>query len=104
MDGKIALEEHWGIDATLRIPGQPVGAGAFWDAVRPLLGDFRDRRLAGMDANGIELAILGLSSPALQGILDPADAVDLARRANDTLAAEIAHNPEIGRASCRERV
>ncbi len=93
MDGKIALEEHWGIDATLRIPGQPVGAGAFWDEVRPLLVNFRDRRLAGMDANGIELAILGLSSPALQGILDPAEAADLARRANDTLAAEIAHNP-----------
>ena len=93
MDGKIALEEHWGIDATLRIAGQPVGAGAFWDEVRPLLVNFRDRRLAGMDANGIELAILGLSSPALQGILNPADAVELARRANDTLAAEIAHNP-----------
>ncbi len=86
MQGKIALEEHWGIDATLQIAGQPVAAGPFWSAVRPRLLDFRDQRLAQMDATGIELAILGLSSPALQGILNPADAVELARRANDTLA------------------
>ena len=61
MDGKIALEEHWAIDETLNIAGQPVGAGAFWDETRRLLVDFQDRRLAGMDANGIELAILGLN-------------------------------------------
>jgi gamma-resorcylate decarboxylase len=93
MDGKIALEEHWAIDETLNIAGQPVGAGAFWDETRRLLVDFQDRRLAGMDANSIELAILGLNSPALQAILDPAEAVELARRSNDTLANEIAQNP-----------
>ena len=93
MDGKIALEEHWAIDETLHIAGQPIGAGAFWDETRRLLTDFRGKRLAGMDANGIELAILGLNSPALQAILDPAEAAEVARRANDTLAAEIAHTP-----------
>jgi hypothetical protein len=55
MDGKIVLEEHWAIDETLNIAGQPLGAGAFWDETRRLLVDFQDRRLAGMDANGIEL-------------------------------------------------
>ena len=93
MDGKIALEEHWAIDQTLHIAGQPVGAGPFWDATRRLLVDFRDRRLADMDTNGIELAILGLNSPALQAILDPAEAADVARKANDILAAEIAQSP-----------
>jgi 2,3-dihydroxybenzoate decarboxylase len=93
MDGKIALEEHWAIDETLHIAGQPVGAGAFWDETRRLLVDFRDRRLADMDANGIELAILGLNSPALQAILDSTEASNVARRANDILAAEIAQNP-----------
>lgn len=93
MKGKIALEEHWGIDATLQLAGQPVAAGPFWSAVRPRLLNFRDQRLAHMDAAGIELAILGLSSPALQGILNPADAVELARRANDTLAEEVARTP-----------
>lgn len=93
MDGKIALEEHWAVDETLHIAGQPIGAGAWWDELRRLLVEFRDRRLAGMDANGIEFAILGLNSPALQAILDPAEAADVARRANDTLAAEVALNP-----------
>jgi predicted TIM-barrel fold metal-dependent hydrolase len=93
MKGKIALEEHWATDETLNIAGQPISAGAFWDELRRLLTDFRDKRLKGMDEHGIELAILGLNSPALQAILDPAEAVQVARKANDTLAAEIARNP-----------
>jgi gamma-resorcylate decarboxylase len=93
MDGKVALEEHWAIDETLHIAGQPFGAGAFWDETRRLLVDFRDRRLADMDANGIELAILGLNSPGLQAILDSVEASNVARRANDILAAEIARSP-----------
>jgi gamma-resorcylate decarboxylase len=94
MDGKIALEEHWAIDETLNIAGQPIGAGAYWEQTRRLLVDFRSRRLGEMDAHGIAFAILGLNSPGLQAILDPVEAAALARRANDTLAAEIAHNPD----------
>jgi gamma-resorcylate decarboxylase len=93
MKGKIALEEHWAVHATLHIAGQPIAAGAFWDELRALLVDFRGPRLAGMDEHGIELAILGLNSPALQAILDPAEAAEVARRANDALAAEIAKSP-----------
>ena len=89
MDGKIALEEHWAVDETLNIAGQPAGAGD----TRRLLVDFRDRRLTDMDTNGIELAILGLNSPALQAILVPAEAVNVAYRANNILADEIARNP-----------
>ena len=94
MDGKIALEEHWAIDETLDITGQPISSGPFWDRLRGLLVDFQDQRLAEMDAHGIEFAILGLNSPALQAILDPAEAVDVARRSNDTLAAQIANDPD----------
>jgi hypothetical protein len=61
MDGKVALEEHWAIDETLNIAGQPVGAGAFWDETRRLLVDFQDRRLAGMDANGISALCFGVN-------------------------------------------
>jgi len=93
MNGKVALEEHWAVNEMLQIPGQPVAAGAFWDETRRLLVDFHDRRLAAMDAHGIEFAILGLNSPALQAVLDPVEAAELARRTNDTLADEIAHNP-----------
>ena len=87
MDGKIALEEHWAIDQALDI------APRFGTADWRLSVDSRDRRLSDMDKNGIELAILGLNSPALQGILDPAEAADVARQANNTLADEIARNP-----------
>jgi len=93
MDGKIALEEHWSVDETLQIAGQPVRTGARWEELCRLLVEFRAQRLDGMDANGIELAILGLNSPALQAILNPAEAADVARRANDILAAEIALTP-----------
>jgi 2,3-dihydroxybenzoate decarboxylase len=93
MDGKIALEEHWASDETLQIAGQPVRAGARWEELCRLLVEFRDQRLAGMDANGIEFAILGLNAPGLQAILDPAEAADVARRTNDTLATEVALNP-----------
>ncbi len=93
MDGKIALEEHWAADETLHVAGQPVRSGPLWEELSRLLVEFRDERLAGMDANGIGFVILGLNSPALQAILDPAEAVDVARRANDTLAAEVALNP-----------
>jgi hypothetical protein len=34
MNGKVALEEHWAVNETLHIPGQPVAAGAFWDETR----------------------------------------------------------------------
>jgi len=93
MDGKIALEEHWAIDETLHIAGQPIAASAWWEELSRLLVDFRDKRLAGMDANGIEFAIVGLNSPALQAILDPAEAAAVARRSNDILAEEVARNP-----------
>lgn len=94
MDGKIALEEHWALEETLSVSGQPVGASAWWDELRRLLFEFRDERLAHMDASGIEVAVLGLTSPALQGVLDPAAAAETARIANDTLAAEIAAAPD----------
>src|SRR5580765_1855299 len=94
MNRKIALEEHWAIDETLNIAGQPVGAGAFWDSTRRLLTDFHDRRLAEMDKHGIDFVILGLNSPALQAILDPAEAVAVAGKSNDILAGEIARRPD----------
>jgi len=94
MKGKIALEEHWAIDETINIVGQPIAAGPFWEATRAKLVEFRETRLAGMDKNGIEFAILGLNSPGLQAILDTKQAIEIARRANDTLAEEVSHNPK----------
>lgn len=94
MKGKIALEEHWAIDETINIAGQPIASGPFWEATKARLVEFRSKRIAGMDANGIDYAILGLNSPGLQAILEPKEAVEVARRANDVLAEEVAHNPK----------
>ena len=46
-----------------------------------------------MDDSGIEMAIISLNAPAVQAILDPAHAMDVARRANDHLAEAVARNP-----------
>src|SRR5688572_17150647 len=65
-----------------------------WDVLRARLLDLDGGRLAEMDAHGIELAILSLNAPAIQAIPDPASACDVARRANDALAAAVARHPD----------
>lgn len=97
MDGKIALEEHFAIPDT----AEDVAAflpGASLNEVKERLLDIHGRRLRLMDAHGIEMMILSLNAPAVQGIPDRARAIDLARTANDTLAAEAAKRPERFRA------
>jgi 5-carboxyvanillate decarboxylase len=50
------------------------------------------RRIADMDATGIDMHILSLTSPGVQ-VFDAATAVALARDSNDQLAAAIAKHP-----------
>ena len=61
-------------------------------AVAERLEDLGPRRIGDMDATGIALQILSLTSPGVQ-IFDAATAVSLARSANDELAAAIAKHP-----------
>jgi 5-carboxyvanillate decarboxylase len=61
-------------------------------AVSERLQDLSARRLADMDATGIDVQILSLTSPGVQ-IFDADTAVGLARSANDELAAAIAAHP-----------
>jgi 5-carboxyvanillate decarboxylase len=61
-------------------------------AVSERLQDLGARRLADMDATGIDVQILSLTSPGVQ-IFDADTAVGLARDANDELAAAIAAHP-----------
>jgi 5-carboxyvanillate decarboxylase len=56
------------------------------------LQDLGARRIADMDATGIDVQILSLTSPGVQ-IFDADTAVGLARSANDELAAAIAAHP-----------
>ncbi|MBF4163641.1 amidohydrolase family protein [Nocardioides acrostichi] len=52
-----------------------------------------EERLAFMDDQGIDLAVLSLNSPGVQN-LAAADAVSVARDANDTLAAIVSEHPD----------
>jgi len=56
--------------------------------------DLGEARLAAMDATGIDKAILALTSPGVQPILDAAEAATIAARANDQLAAACAKYPD----------
>jgi predicted TIM-barrel fold metal-dependent hydrolase len=92
MQGKIALEEHFAIEATLgdsRIFGQHV-----WQELGPRLLDVQDIRLREMDKHGIEMMILSLNAPAVQAIHDIASAIAVAREANDVLAGEVRKRPD----------
>ena len=92
MQGKIALEEHFAIEATLG-DSQVFGAHV-WEELGPRLIDFQDKRLRLMDASGVEIMIASLNAPAVQAIHDVQCAVAVAREANDHLAAEIAKRPD----------
>ena len=91
MQGKIALEEHFAIEATLG--DSQVFGGHVWETLGPRLLDIQDMRLKEMDKHGVELMILSLNAPAVQAIHDVKRAIDVARQANDHLAAEVRKRP-----------
>jgi len=57
------------------------------------LADLNELRLADMDANGVDVQVLSLSTPGLEVIEDPVEAVTAARQVNDYLAKTIAEHP-----------
>ena len=95
----IAIEEHWimpDLTAALRNapPERRDESLAFND-----LGDHQQRlqdlgagRIAAMDAQGIDLAVLALTPPGTQ-TLTPDDAVRLSRAANDRAATAVGAHP-----------
>jgi 2,3-dihydroxybenzoate decarboxylase len=91
MQGKIALEEHVAIETTLgdsKVFGEHV-----WSDLGPRLLDVQEMRLREMDKHGIEMMILSLNAPAVQAIHDVKRAIDVARQANDALAADVRKRP-----------
>ena len=89
----IAIEEHFitppGFALTERLG--KVGAPIHMWAEQ--LGDLGERRLADMDAAGIDVQVL--STPAI-GVeeLDPAEALKMATEVNDVLAKAVADHPD----------
>ncbi len=93
MTGKIAIEEHFAIEDTLRESTEYALPGQLNVFERRML-DVGDERLREMDAHGIAFAILSLNAPGLQSIFDRRKAVDVGRRANDALASAVARHPD----------
>lgn len=95
----IAIEEHWnsaGIrDALDRLPGGARDESVAFNAMsgnQARLEDTGQGRLQAMDAAGIDVSVLSVVTPATQA-LPAADAVALARDANDEAADAVRAHP-----------
>ena len=93
MEGKIALEEHFALPETLNDSAGFVPED-YWRELSARLLDIHDRRLREMDANGVECMILSLNAPAVQAVRDAQQANELAQRANDFLAEQVARRSD----------
>jgi 2,3-dihydroxybenzoate decarboxylase len=93
VQGKIALEEHFAIEETLA-DSRGFFPDRVWSELKSRLLDIHDRRLRLMDEHGIEMTLLSLNAPTVQAIPDPSRANELARRANDYLAAQVQKRPQ----------
>jgi 2,3-dihydroxybenzoate decarboxylase len=94
-DRIIALEEAFTVDA---FHGQE---SALTGQLNPTWGRYVDRRIADltgirledMDRAGIDVQVLSLTSPGIQGMTSSVDAVRVAQEANDVLAAAVRAHP-----------
>ena len=92
---KIALEEHFlspGFEDYWQTTAGEITPDVFRQAVARL-GEFGDLRIAQMDRDGIERAVLSIAGPGVQIERDTAIAVRRARESNDFLAREIKKRP-----------
>lgn len=93
MIGKIGLEEHFAIPETLQDSAGFV-PGDYWKELSKRLLDIHEDRLREMDQNGMQMMILSLNAPAVQAIPDRNKANEIAMRANDFLAEQVAKRPD----------
>lgn len=94
MQGKIAFEEHMAIPETVSETRSFAGDSGRWDDFTRQILDVGARRLGNMDETGIEFALLSLNAPGIQGILDTAEAIEVARKGNDAIAEAVARHPD----------
>ena len=99
----ITLEEHFASPGFMDGPGQQLRAQAQAAQAHPhvaagftqliqQLSDVGDQRIADMDAAGIDMQVLSLTSPGVEQ-LDAAEAVALASDSNDFLADAVERHP-----------
>src|SRR5918995_2753715 len=100
----ITLEEHYATPAFMEGPGRELKAQAKAARDHPQVAagyaklieqlcDLDDGRIAAMDAAGIDVQELSLTSPGVEQ-LDAAEAVALARETNDLLAEAVRGPPD----------
>jgi uncharacterized protein len=94
---RITLEEHFATPAFLEGPGRDLRARAqqYSDRAAKLLAQLSDvdgDRIAEMDGAGIDVQVLSLTSPGTEQ-LEAAEAISIARDANDFLAEAIKKHP-----------
>lgn len=100
----ITLEEHYATQAFMEGPGRQLTDQARAVQAHPQvaaglnelidrLGDLDDRRIADMDAAGITMQILSLTSPGTEQ-LEATEAIRLAHTTNDLLAEAIGRHPD----------
>jgi 2,3-dihydroxybenzoate decarboxylase len=93
---KIALEEHFTTPELEQqgLVAKPTSNDAIFSDMERRLKDFGELRLAAMDSAGIDMSVLSVTTPGVQGEKDTAVAIRLARQANDTLAGEVQKRPQ----------
>jgi 2,3-dihydroxybenzoate decarboxylase len=92
--GKIGFEEHFAIPETLEETRSFAGESGKWDEFTREILDLDELRLGYMDKAGIELAVLSLNAPGVQGILDASEAMDVAMKGNDRAAEAVRKHPD----------
>lgn len=89
----VTVEDHYWNPAIAEITGAQERVARFNAAVALDLADLGERRLAAMDAAGIDFQVISHTEPGVQN-LDPREAIPLARDANDQLAEAVAQRPD----------
>lgn len=82
---KIAIEEHWESDEFATAGDPKFSADGYMAEVRRRLRDV-DQRVEHMDQAGIDVSILSLTQPGIEGLVDTKQAIEMARRMNDYVA------------------
>src|SRR5262245_54297004 len=94
----ITLEEHFISPGFLAGPGKQFSerlrnSGARGARIYEELQDIGDKRVANMDAAGIDMQVLSLNAPGVEQA-DVAEQISIAREANDFLAEAVKKHPK----------